>query len=325
MKSSLRAFMKGIIDYAGLFPPADLPFEIAIQNFADYRRSEDSWMLSRFIIPAIQLQNLIPYEALLNEGDPFEFSVLGMGTETVSEFQDHLQKVEEAVEQFHVQHPGRVTTEILEIKLPREAVFANDPDLLLQIYEDAAKMFDGSDLTPNQIFLEAFFEENWEKDVGLVLEAINKHNEKFDGENIQNIGYKLRCGGTKAHMFPSVEEVAFALNKAQEYGIAVKCTAGLHHPVRHYADSVKTKMHGFFNVFGGAMLNKAHDLSDEEFLEILNEEDPEHFVFGDDEFSWTDLKVSTDTISDLRKSAIISFGSCSFDEPREDLQKLKLL
>lgn len=325
MQASLKAFMSGIIDYAGLFPPADLPLETAIHNYAKYRKNEDSWMLSRFIIPSIRLEDLNPYEDLLNEGKPFEFSVLGMRTETVSEFQIHLQEVTEAVNQFHEQHPERVTTDVLEIKLPREAVFANDPDLLREIYKDTAETLDQSPNTPNYIFFEAFFEKNWKKEVGLVLETVADYNAKFSGQNVQNIGFKLRCGGVKADIFPSVDELVFTINKVRDNDIAVKCTAGLHHPMRHYDDSVKTKMHGFFNVFGGAMLSHTHNLSEEELAEILNEEDPEHFVFLDEEFRWKEVSVSTDKITHLRKSRLISFGSCSFDEPREDLQKLGLL
>jgi hypothetical protein len=126
-------------------------------------------------------------------------------------------------------------------------------------------------------------------------------------------------------MFPSSEQLAYALNRAREYDVAVKCTAGLHHPVRHFNESVQTKMHGFFNVFGGAMLAYAHDLGDEELTQLLNEEDPEQFIFTDEAFAWGDMAVSTREIAELRETTLISYGSCSFDEPREDLRTLKLL
>ena len=37
---------------------------------------------------------------------------------------------------------------------------------------------------------------------------------------------------------------------------------------------------------------------------------------------WQDLSVTVKEIKELRKS-ILSFGSCSFDEPREELLELK--
>jgi len=315
--------MQGIIDYAGLFPPAELSLDTAIQNYSKYRKSDESWMLSRFIIPASRLQELEPYgDTLFQDGEPFAFSVLGKGTETVSEFTEHLKEVVEQVEAFHGIHGDRVTTEVLEIKLPKEAVFANDTELLIDIYGETSKILDQSPLTPNYIFFEGYFEENWKKDIRLVLEAIRSHNQEFEGDIIREIAFKLRCGGVKAHMFPSVDEIAFTLNTARENDVAIKATAGLHHPIRHYSDSVQAKMHGFFNVFGGGMLAYAHDFTKEELNEVLSEEDPEHFIFEDEHFRWKKYRVSNDEIKWLRKTALTSFGSCSFDEPREDLRKL---
>ncbi|NGP88613.1 hypothetical protein [Fodinibius halophilus] len=326
MDASLKAFMKGIIDYAGLFPPADLSLDIAIRKYSEYRKIDDAWMLSRFIMPGWKLDELNPYnEELFQEGEPFAFSVLGKGTETVSGYQEHLDELIDALQQFHATHGDRVTTDILEIKLPHEAVFANDADLLSEVYSETMQRFDESSLTPTDIFFEGYFEENWKKEIGLAIETLRSVNADFNGSNVNQGAFKLRCGGVEAHMFPSVEQVAFALNKVREQNVAIKCTAGLHHPVRHYADSVKTKMHGFFNVFGGAMLSYAHDLANDQLEEIIREEDPDRFSFDDEGFYWNDLKVSTEEIEELRDVALISFGSCSFDEPREDLEQLDLL
>lgn len=326
MTSSFKAFMEGIIDYAGLFPPADLSLDTSIQKFSKYRKSEDAWMLSRYIIPASRLSELEPYrDTLFQEDPPFAFSVLGKGTETVSDYRQHLQEVIEAVEQFHRIHGNRITTDILEIKLPKEVVFANDADLLLKMYRETSDQLDSSELLPKQVFFEGFFEENWKKEIRLILKVMDEHNQKFNGETLRKTGFKLRCGGIDSHMVPSVEEVAFTLHKAREYNVALKCTAGLHHPIRHYSDDVKTKMHGFFNIFGGAMLGYAHDLPEEKLAEIVREEDPGYFNFTEKGFQWKDLMVSTKEISELRDEALISFGSCSFNEPREDLRRLDLL
>lgn len=326
MKASLKAFMDDIIDYAGLFPPAELSLDTSIQKYSDYRKTKDAWMLSRFIIPAWRLEELDPYkETLFREGAPFDFSVLGKGTDTVSEYRDQLSEIVHNLDKFHDTHGDRVTTDILEIKLPQEAVFGNDPELLEEVYRETVERLDESSHTPNEVFFEGFFEENWKKEMELVIEILRKVNKNLDTTHCRQVAFKLRCGGVEEDMFPSVEQVAFALNKAREQNVAVKCTAGLHHPIRHYSDSVNTKMHGFLNVFGGAMLSYAHDLTDDELSQILQEEDPDHFTFDEKYFSWEDLEITTDEIAELRDVALISFGSCSFDEPREDLQRLDLL
>lgn len=326
MKPSVKAFMNEIIDYAGLFPPADLSLEPAIHNYSDYRKSEDAWMLSRFIIPALRLDELKPYaDTLFTEGEAFQFSVLGKGTETVAEYREHLSQLVEAIEQFHAEHGNRVQTDLLEVKLPREAVFANDQEQLVELLNETAEYFGESRQLPGRVFFEVFFEENWQKDIRNVLKALNTHNAQTNHPYYAYSGYKQRCGGVEAHMFPTVEQVAFALTEAKEQNVAVKGTAGLHHPVRHYADEVQTKMHGFFNVFGGAMLSYAHDLSRDQLAEILSEEDADHFTFSDNEFCWKEYAISVDEIRQLRDVALISFGSCSFDEPREDLEQLGLM
>ena len=42
MKESLRTFMHGLIDYAGLFPPANLPLNEAIDDYIKHLNGENS-------------------------------------------------------------------------------------------------------------------------------------------------------------------------------------------------------------------------------------------------------------------------------------------
>ena len=50
MTTSLRILLDGLIDYAGLFPPAALAMHDATRNYARYRESEHSWALGRFVV-----------------------------------------------------------------------------------------------------------------------------------------------------------------------------------------------------------------------------------------------------------------------------------
>lgn len=318
--------MKGIIDYAGLFPPADLSLEEAFANYAQYRKGSDAWMLSRFIIPAARLRDLSSYAAdNFSTESPFKFSVLGKGTDTVGEFENAIRDVTTACTTFCEAHPGQVQTDMLEMKLPAEAAFSADVNLLTQLMNDTADELSQSQETPSVIFYEGLLDESWQKNIDTILQALARHNEnrKANG-NYTYAAFKLRCGGVEAHHFPSVEQVAFVLENTRDYNVALKCTAGLHHPVRHYAESVQTKMHGFFNVFGAGMLGYAHDLSQQELEQIISDEDAEQFTFTDEAFGWKEYSIPTSEIATLRETALLSYGSCSFDEPREDLKKLNL-
>ena len=77
MKTSLSAFQDHLIDYAGLFPPANLSLDAAIENYAQYINSEDSWMLGPFILPVSKLDELHTYADLFLEKRPLKLSITG--------------------------------------------------------------------------------------------------------------------------------------------------------------------------------------------------------------------------------------------------------
>lgn len=55
---SAEALFAGLIDYAGLFPPASLSMDDALRNYDAYRRGEHAWMLGRFVVPAGKLSEV---------------------------------------------------------------------------------------------------------------------------------------------------------------------------------------------------------------------------------------------------------------------------
>jgi hypothetical protein len=137
----------------------------------------------------------------------------------------------------------------------------------------------------------------------------------------RDAGFKLRTGGVEASAFPPVEKIARAIRASLDLGTRIKFTAGLHHPIRHFNQSVNTKMHGFINVFVAGVLAHAHKLEEGSLVQILSDEDPASFRFTDDGLRYRDFAATIDQINAARQR-VISFGSCSFDEPREDLRAL---
>src|SRR5438445_226467 len=106
--------------------------------------------------------------------------------------------------------------------------------------------------------------------------------------------------------------------------LPIKFTAGLHHPIRQFRDEVKTKMHGFLNVLGAAALAAEHRWNAQQAAIMLEDENAASFSFGEDCFAWREWKIDTERLQ-YRRRFVVSFGSCSFDEPREDLRALGLL
>ena len=60
MKQSLRIVLEGLIDYAGLFPPAALSMQDAVRNYARYRDGEYAWILGKFIVPKERVKEVPP-------------------------------------------------------------------------------------------------------------------------------------------------------------------------------------------------------------------------------------------------------------------------
>ena len=57
---------------------------------------------------------------------------------------------------------------------------------------------------------------------------------------------------------------------------------------------------------------------------MLLDEEAASFTFDDEHFRWRDWTITTAQIR-ARRRLVTSLGSCSFDEPRDDLRALGLL
>ncbi|WP_457653487.1 hypothetical protein [Rhodocaloribacter sp.] len=313
---SLHALLSGIIDYAGLFPPARLSLDEAIRNFARYRRAPEAWMLARFVIPTARLADLAPYAPLFAEAPPFRFAVLGTGGPDAATFLTALDADLEALAAFHARHEGRAVADVMEVRLPETLLAAPARDV--RAFLDAV----ADRLGESSLFLEAPLGEA-RRTLPSLLDALAAHNAARPSGT--EAALKIRTGGLEPAAFPPPEALAFAVVACRDAGVRFKATAGLHHPVRQYRDEVGAKMHGFLNLFGAAALAYTHALDEAAVLAILRDEDPAHFRFTDEAFAWRDLSASPEAVRRARTALAVSFGSCSFDEPRDDLRALGLL
>lgn len=308
-KKSFQAFMSRIIDYAGLYPPASLPLEQAFANFVKYQHDAEAWMLSRFVIPARRLTEL---SLLLPAVGNFSFTLLGRSGKDADEFLRNLALDVQEIRSFASLHAERVELDMFEVALPASSF--DDHFALNTLVKQTANLLNINGLV---VFFEAPFGDDWQMRADKLFYALRKVKDK-------HVGFKLRTGGVAADAFPTTEQVAWAIVEARDSGIPIKCTAGLHHPIRHFNEGVQTKMHGFLNVFGAGLLASANGISQAEIQAILGDEQAENFVFDENGFAWKGWRVVS---SEIRKARLFatSFGSCSFDEPREDLRTLNFL
>jgi len=320
MLPSLRAILTEIVDYAGLFPPAGLELEPAVRNFADYRTHAQSWMLSRFICPAGKLAALSEFaDELFLVDTPFRFSVLGRGGDNRESFCANLREDFAAAENFRDRHGARVSIDAFEVKLPADWAGSNTTG---QFFRRVSQVATDAGRRIGPRFFEISLDGNWRDHTARVVEHLADFNSDTERSQQTPAGVKLRCGGVKAAAFPTCEQVATVIELCRDATIPLKFTAGLHHPIRHHSADVHTQMHGFINVFLAGVLAYSLGLEHHDIRAIVEEEDPNAFSFSDDFLGWHDAEATISEIHYARKHRVISFGSCSFEEPWRDLKRL---
>lgn len=313
MNSTLRAFLTRLIDYAGLFPPASLELEPAFANFLAYHDGPDAWMLGRFVVPISRLEGV---KSLLGRVSPHErlpLAVLTSRASDASAYQAILHTEMSESLRFAWLHGSAVSIEVVESALPPGPL---DRGLLAMLASSAAE-------AGLRAFVEvpAPLDTRWESATVAALDALAAHN----ATRQPALGFKLRTGGLVAEAFPTPAQLALAIVGCRERKIAMKCTAGLHHPFRMYRDEVGAPMHGFVNVFAAGILAKVHTLNRTTVTALLEDKAPGHFSFAEEGLRWHELLATPQQIADAREQALLSFGSCSFDEPRQELRALNIL
>lgn len=321
-----REFFGGIIDYAGMFPPAELTLPEAFRNYINYLESEDGWMMSKFVCSVKSFFEIFGKNSdsgkLIHDyhGSRWiDFTLIASGGGNSKEFISNLEKECRGIKKIIAGHTEKISVDALEVKIQPELVNSFGNHSLKKLLCEADQIINTNGLTGMRIYIEPPINDKYKTFFSKSAEAAAETCHKGG-----RAGFKLRTGGVTEDAFPSVEQVAYALNVCFENKIQFKATAGLHHPVRHFNKSVNTKMHGFLNVFGAGILRHANSLSMSELEDIISDETSSGFIFSDDTFYWNDIPADIAKTVKARTEFVRSFGSCSFDEPRDDLKKLGL-
>jgi hypothetical protein len=303
VSASLRTLLNQAIDYAGMFPPCALALEPALRNQASYARSAEVWMLNGFVLPIEQFEAAKEFLSEFDPRHPLRVAALAPKTTGADAFLAALDHSATAIRSFSRHNTHCVSISHIEMFLPDDV--------------DSASLKEASVIAGE---LPVFWEAPPERAEQTIVLIANHDSDK----DTAKFGYKLRTGGVTADAFPTSAQIARALVTAAARQLPIKFTAGLHHPIRQFRDEVKTKMHGFLNVLGAAVLAAEYQWNTDQAVTMLEDEDPRSFSFTDDLFTWRDWKIETERLQ-KRRNFVRSFGSCSFDEPRDDLRVLNLL
>ena len=307
-ESSVQSAFAGLIDDAGLFPPAALSMEHAVDRYIRARAGEHAWILGRFIVPASRLDELVTVLRRTNAPEPVPLSVIVDSDPHPRRWFGSAQSMlaDVSLMRSTVSH---VSIEVLEAALPPLATRRETFDASIG---QLAALAGQASLRDLAMYVELPRDPRFDELLRLSVAALGR----------ARLGAKLRCGGVSAEAFPGVEEVAAFVTAVSEAAVPFKATAGLHHPVRHLDVANGFVMHGFLNLLAAATFTHRTDAA--MLAQIVAEEDPRAFYFDADGFVWRDLRASSEELAAMRRR-FVGYGSCSFTEPIADLITLSVL
>ncbi len=305
---ALNELLTGLVDFAGLFPPAAMDMASAVRAYAGYRSGPYAGSLGAFVVPATRLDEFVSAVSDLGGGGgderPWPVSVLA-GEPADADIQRTL----------GFDRPAGVGPSLQVVSIEMKADSAATVERLSAAVPEAVGV-------AFEIPLSLAREER-----RAILAAV-KAAGRFA---------KVRTGGVTPEAIPSTSQVAAFVWDCARAGVPFKATAGLHHPVRaeqrltYAPDSPRAVMHGFVNVFLAAAAAWAllYDEAAAAAVEppaaiegILEERDASAFAAEGSAMRWRGLVIPSADIASARGALARSFGSCSFEEPMTDLQAL---
>lgn len=280
--TALESLLAGMIDYAGLYPPASLDMRTAVHNYLSYGRSRHASALGRFLVDINRLTEL---REVTGDFTPhLKLSLLSSATTDWDRLAGLV-------------HKG-FAIDSIEIK-------TDDPSQIARIARC---------IPPN---LTAYFEVAFDSHASKALEAISTTGTRVKLRMGGIVADAFPPALTVANMLKALANREIPLKATAGLHHPIRS----HHPFTYVPDSPSGTMHGFFNLscaatllyFGGEVSQAVH---------MLNEQNPRAWHITRDTIAWHNLRWNNDQLRLVREKFFTSFGSCSFAEPMDDLEAL---
>ena len=288
-RPALVALLHGLIDYAGLFPPAGLPMRDAVRSYHEHRNGETAWALGRFVVPAARLEEFEQQFAIqFGGGMPWRLSVLA-GPDDAT-----------AVEAFNARVEGRAMVDAVEGK----AMTVGEVATLAEFGERFA----------------TFVEVPVTSDPEALVVAAGAHGlrAKVRTGGLTAVAIPSPAQVARFLAACAAHRVPFKATAGLHHP-----WRGMHR-LGYDPRSETAEMFGFLNVFLAAGF--LHDgMSELDVVPLLEERDHEAIAFDAAGASWRGHCLATEQLREVRSRFATSFGSCSFFEPIDELVAAGLL
>jgi hypothetical protein len=322
MQHSVEAFVAGILDYAGIFPPAKLPLSEAVRLFQSYKRHPHSTMVPRFVIPAPKLSELSPLlEPLLSaQSDSKENWHLSVLLQQSASFEEAALLAKQDVQSIQAfldrQRGFHIAIDSLEWALPSDLQNKGCDEIQQSLLNFHKEIFESKSSKWGSLFVEV----SWKLPFEESFKALSELHKKGHA-----VAAKIRTGGLTPDAVPPPLKLAQMLWTLGELKLPFKATAGLHQPLRHKETAADLTLFGFLNVFAAACALYCREVDIAWLQKILLLETIDAFRFTESGLHIDDLFLTTEEILRARHNFALSFGSCSFEEPIQYLKEFKLI
>lgn len=285
VKTQMRVIdcvVAGLIDYAGLYPPAGLGMDAAVRNYLRYARGEDAAALGRFVVSVNRVDELC--EAAGEQVQAMRLSVLASTDADCAELArmvsaglpvdavEFKASTPEDMKQLCTGVPAGVTA-YCEVPVRGESAAALDAMAAAGM---RAKLRMG----------------------GLVAEAI---------PGTQDVAEMLQA--------LAMRRLAFKATAGLHHAVRGR------YALTYEADSTKGRMHGFMNLMcAAALVYFGGDAV--EARRVLEEVDASAWRVAPDAIAWRGARWSAEQMRAVREEFFAGFGSCSFEEPVGELEAL---
>lgn len=286
----------GLVDDAALFPPREAGLEEAVAEHQAARGAPYAGLLGAFVVADRTLPHLLDHLALDPEQPPLPVAVVVTGGAGA---------VGPAVRRA-AGRPGSAGVVLRGVE-----VALRDLDDLAGNARRVVAAVRAADEVPPDAAVHVEVPVTHVPDPAASEDWLTA----LDEVAAAGLSLKLRTGGVQPTAFPTSATLAAAIDAALDRELTFKCTAGLHHAVRHRDTDSRFEHHGFLNLLlaTGAAWDGAGPAEVERLLE---EHDAAAVVVA--------VSEAGSALASARRW-FTSFGCCAVAEPLEDLIALGLV
>ncbi|NDL55474.1 hypothetical protein [Phytoactinopolyspora mesophila] len=280
--------MQDLVDDAGLFPPTALSMPAAVARHRVDQSGRSRVLTHRFLCPVSRVAELC---AELRAGDRIDLGLIA-------------DNGPDGLAQAVAAATADEALRLVSVEFPLARTVESDPPAAVGSALAVIREAKVADTVP------VFMEPRALADVESLAPAVAQLQDE------RPVGLKLRCGGVRAELFPSPEQLAAALIAVTRAGVVVKATAGLHHAVRYTDPSTGFTHHGYLNLLMATAEAVSGRSGLEEVAATLRVTDPATLTAKA-------AALDPDHVARTR-AVLVSYGSCSTSTPLTEARVLGL-